>query len=160
MIKDLLPRYTEGINISSNPEDEVITYKRIDTEKEQEEGYDYDAYFVDRLGVLEDILEEYGIQSVGELRNLLDISVSKARLRRYNKRFRIDLQPQRHKCQTHFTEHLLDYMSFNIRTWQNWGRLPITITDKKTNKSLIINNENWYKWRDLLNEWLGIPKEV
>ena len=160
MTKDLLPRFTQGINISSNPEDEIITYKRIDIEVEQEEGYDYDCYFIDRLGVLEDILEEYNIKSVGELRNLLDISVSKARLKRYNKRFRIDLQPQKHKSPTHFTEHLIDYLSFNINTWHNWGRLPITITDKETNKTLTINGENWYEWRKLIKEWLNLPNGV
>ena len=69
-MNDLKPRFTEAINLCSG-EDEIITYKRIDTEKEQEDGYDYDAYFIDRLGKLEDILEEYGIESTEQLEKIL-----------------------------------------------------------------------------------------
>lgn len=81
-------------------------------------------------------------------------------IKRYNKRFRIDLQPMWRKLNTHYTEHLMDYLSFNIRTWHEWDRLPITITDKETHRRLIINNENWYEWRKLIKEWLNLPDGV
>jgi len=76
------------------------------------------------------------------------------------KRFKIDLQPMKSKCNTHYTNHLVNYISFNIKSWANWDRLPITITDTTTNKQLTIHANEWIKWKEMVYEWLGIPKEV
>ena len=76
------------------------------------------------------------------------------------KRFKIELQPMKSKCNTHYSNHLINYISFNIKSWTNWGRLPITITDSNTNKQLTIHANEWDKWKEMVYEWLGIPKEV
>lgn len=76
------------------------------------------------------------------------------------KRFKIDLQPMKSKCNTHYSNHLVNYISFNIKSWANWDRLPITITDTTTNKQLTIHANEWNKWKEIVYEWLGIPKEV
>lgn len=84
----------------------------------------------------------------------------KAQNPRTLKRFKIELQPMRKKQNVHYSNHLVNYISFNIKSWTNWGRLPITITDTTTNKQLTIHANEWIKWKEMVYEWLGIPKEV
>ena len=84
----------------------------------------------------------------------------KAQNPRTLRRFKIDLQPTNHKCSTHYTNHLVNYISFNIKSWTTWGRLPITITDTQTNKQLTIHANDWIGWKEKIYEWLGISKEV
>lgn len=106
-----------------------------------------DIYFNDF-----DNIEE-AIKELGEMQ-------IKAQNPRTLKRFKIDLQPMKSKCNTHYTNHLVNYISFNIKSWANWDRLPIIITDTTTNKQLTIHANEWIKWKEMVYEWLGIPKEV
>lgn len=76
------------------------------------------------------------------------------------KRFKIELQPMKHKQNIHYSNKLIDYLNQNIRCWANWDRLPITITDTEENKKITINREEWFNWRKIVYEWLGVPKEV
>lgn len=107
----------------------------------------YDLYFND-FDKIEETIKE------------LEKMQIKAQNPRTLKRFKIDLQPMKSKCNTHYTNHLVNYISFNIKSWTNWGRLPITITDTTTNKQLTIHANEWIKWKEMVYEWLGIPKEV
>lgn len=92
--------------------------------------------------------------------NRLEELEEKSKNPRTLKRFKINLQPMKSKCNTHYTNHLVNYISFNIKSWANWDRLPITITDTTTNKQLTIHANEWIKWKEMVYEWLGIPKEV
>lgn len=76
------------------------------------------------------------------------------------KRFKIELQPMRKKQNVHYSNHIINYVSFNIKCWANWNRLPITITDTQTNKQITIHANECVKWKEMVYEWLGIPKEV
>lgn len=76
------------------------------------------------------------------------------------KRFKIELQPMKRKQNIHYSNHVIEYLNQNIRTWTNWGRLPITITDTTTNRQLTIHANEWIKWKEMVYEWLGVPKEV
>lgn len=107
----------------------------------------YDLYFND-FDKIEEAIKE------------LEEMQIKAQNPRTLKRFKIDLQPMKSKCNTHYTNHLVNYISFNIKSWTNWGRLPITITDTTTNRQLTIHANEWDKWKEMVYEWLGIPKEV
>ena len=84
----------------------------------------------------------------------------KAKNPRTLKRFKIELQPMRKKQNIHYSNHIINYLTFNIKTWANWDRLPITITDTQTNKQLTIHANEWIKWKEMLYEWLGVPKEM
>ena len=76
------------------------------------------------------------------------------------KRFKIELQPMMKKQNVHYSNHIINYVSFNIRCWVNWDRLPITITDTQTNKQIKISKSNWTNWKEMICEWLGVPKEM
>lgn len=107
----------------------------------------YDLYFND-FDKIEEAIKE------------LEEMQIKAQNPRTLKRFKIELQPMKSKCNTHYSNHLVNYISFNIKSWANWGRLPITITDTTTNKQLTIHANEWIKWKEILYEWLGVPKEM
>ena len=92
--------------------------------------------------------------------NRLEELEEKAKNPRTLKRFKIELQPMRKKQNIHYSNHIIDYVAFNIKCWRNWDRLPITITDTQTNKQLTIHANEWIKWKEMLYEWLGVPKEM
>ena len=69
---------------------------------------------------------------------------------RETKRFKIDLQPMRRKQNTHYSNHLAEYLGQNIKTWASWNRLPITITDTTTAKMVVISKADWYNWQELI----------
>ena len=92
--------------------------------------------------------------------NRLEELEEKSQNPRTLKRFKIELQPMRKKQNVHYSNHIINYVSFNIKCWANWNRLPITITDMQTNKQLTIHANEWIKWKEMLYEWLGVPKEM
>lgn len=107
----------------------------------------YDLYFND-FDTIEEAIKELGEMQI------------KAQNPRTLKRFKIELQPMRKKQNVHYSNHIIDYINFNIKSWHAWDRLPITITDTTTNKQLTIHANEWIKWKEMVYEWLGIPKEV
>ena len=76
------------------------------------------------------------------------------------KRFKIELQFMKGKQNIHYSNRIVDYLYQNIKCWANWDRLPITITDNNTGKQLTIHANEWPQWREMLYEWLGVPKEI
>ena len=76
------------------------------------------------------------------------------------KRFKIELQPMKRKQNIHYSNQIINYLNQNMKCWAHWNRLPITITDTTTNKQLTIHANEWIKWKEMVYEWLGIPKEV
>lgn len=92
--------------------------------------------------------------------NRLEELEEKSKNPRTIKRFKIELQPMMKKQNVHYSNHIINYVSFNIRCWVNWDRLPITITDTQTNKKIKISKSNWTNWKEMICEWLGVPKEM
>ena len=78
---------------------------------------------------------------------------------REKKRFVIIKNPEYKKGIAHrksgvgYTDNLIEYISWNINSFEYWGMLPIVIFDKKKGKSLKIRERK--NWREIVSKWLN-----
>lgn len=78
---------------------------------------------------------------------------------RENKRFEIIKNPEyknhiaHRKSGVGYTDNLIEYINWNINSFEHWKMLPIRIIDRTNNNELILSERK--NWRAVVSKWLN-----